>query len=420
MVPLAFAVLLLVGVPVAIVLAATAMVYIGSSGSWVLFQSYPQQLYGGLEKYALLAIPLFMLVGELMNEGGITKRLIAFAGVFVGSLKGGLAYVNMGASMLAASIIGSANAQIAVMGSVMVPEMEKRGYDRAYAAAVTTAGGLLAPIFPPSMMFVIYGVMAQISIGNLFIAGIIPGLMMGGAFLAIIALLGFFYNYPAEQRMTRDEAIRAILNAIPALAIPGVIIGGILGGFATPTESAALAALAALLVGTFFYRDFDFRRVPKMLSRLVMNSSIVLFMVAAANVFGWIITFEKLPILLAGELQALTSDPFIFLMVMNLALLLICMFLDEIAVLILVVPLLLPIATANYGIDPYHFGVIICMNMVLGLVIPPVGTSLFVAAKVSGVKAGRIMKPLAPFIIATMAIMFLITWEPRLATTLIK
>lgn len=419
MVPFGFAFLLLIGVPIAIVLAGTAMIYIVTSNNWVLFQSYPQQLYGGLEKYALLAIPLFMLVGEMMNEGGITRRLIAFAGVFVGSLRGGLAYVNMGASMLAASIIGSANAQIAVMGSVMVPEMSKRGYDRAYAAAVTTAGGLLAPIFPPSMLFVIYGVMAQVSIGDLFIAGIIPGIMMGVSFIVIIAIMGFFYSYPSERRLERAEAIRAVLNAIPAMLIPAVIIGSILGGFATPTESAALAALGAWLVGWLLYREFNFRSVPAMLRRLVTNSSIVLFMVAAANVFGWIITFEKLPILLANYLVGLTDDPFIFLMLMNVALLFICMFLDEIAVLILVVPLLLPIAMSNYGVDPYHFGVILCMNMVLGLVIPPVGTSLFVAAKISGVKAGQIIKPLLPFILATMAIMFLITWQPQLATGLL-
>lgn len=420
MVPLSFAVLLFAGVPIALVLAMTAMVYILVSGNSVLFLSYPQQLFSGLEKYGLLAIPLFMLVGELMNEGGITRRLVSFASVFVGSLRGGLAYINMTANMFMAAIIGSTNAQIAVMGHVMVPEMEKRGYDRNFAAAVTAAGGLMSPIIPPSMIFVIYGVLAQISIGDMFIAGIIPGIILGASFIVVIAVMGFFYTYPKEERVGLKEASKRVFFALPSFSIPIVIIGGIAGGIATPTESAAIAAVAAILVGWIFYREFDPRHIPAILVRLLTSSAMVLFLVATANVFGWIIVYEKIPQTVAALLQKFTTDPVIFLILVNILMLMVGMVIDAIAALILVVPILLPIAMKSYGIDPFHFGVVICLNLVIGLLTPPVGTALYVAANVSGCKPLDIVKPLAPFLLASIAVLLLITVWPDLVTALLK
>jgi tripartite ATP-independent transporter DctM subunit len=419
MVPVSFLILLFAGVPIALVLAITAMVYIWYSGNDVLFLSYPQQLYGGLEKYGLLAIPLFMLVGELMNEGGITKRLVNFASVFVGSFRGGLAYINLVANMFMAAIIGSTNAQIAVMGHVMVPEMVKRGYDRNFAAAVTAAGGLMSPIIPPSMLFVIYGVLAQISIGDMFIAGIIPGLMMGGAFVLVVVCLGFFYNYPKEAQIGRREAVSHILSAIPAFAIPFVIIGGIAAGIATPTESAALASVTAIIVGWAFYREFDPKHIGKILTRLLASSSMVLFLVATANVFGWIIVYEKIPQSLAAYMVTLTENPIIFMLLLNVLLLLVGTVIDAIAALILVVPIVLPIAMLSYGIDPFHFGVVVCLNLVIGLLTPPVGTALYVTAHVSNCKPMSIMKPLTPFLIASMVILVMVSIWPALTLTLI-
>ncbi|WP_243724529.1 MULTISPECIES: TRAP transporter large permease [unclassified Pigmentiphaga] len=250
-----FAVLLAVGLPIALVLAVTALAYIYLSGNTVLYLSFPQQLYGSLENYGLIAIPLFMLVGELMNEGGITRRLIALASVFVGHVRGGLAYINIMANMFLASIIGSANAQTAVMAQVMVPEMEKKGFSRGFATATTCAGALMAPIIPPSMLFVIFGVLAQVSIGDMFIAGIIPGLLMGFAFIVVIALLGMRYNYPPGERLSGKQKIRNILAAIPSLLVPAVMIGGILGGLTTPTEAAAVGALMSIVVGRFAHGE---------------------------------------------------------------------------------------------------------------------------------------------------------------------
>ena len=414
MVLTSFGILLLAGVPVALVLAITAMIYIWFSGNDVLFLSYPQQLYGGLEKYGLLAIPLFMLLGELMNAGGITRRLINFASVFVGSLRGGLAYINLVANMFMAAIIGSTNAQIAVMGHVMVPEMTRRGYNREFATAVTAAGGLLAPIIPPSMLFVIYGVLAQISIGDMFIAGIIPGLMMAVSFVVVVALMGFFYTYPKEKSLDRQTAISHIVRALPSLMIPVVIIGGIAGGIATPTESAALAAVATIAIGWGIHREFKLSQFPEILVRLLKSSAMVLFLVATANVFGWIVVYEKIPQNLAAYLQTLTDSPIVFMLLLNVLLLLVGTVIDAIAALILVVPILLPIAMNIYGISPFQFGVVVCLNLVIGLLTPPVGTALFVAAHVSGCKPMAIVKPLTPFLLAAVAVLIAISIWPWL------
>jgi len=420
MITVVFSALLFLGLPIALVLAMTALSYIYLSGNTVLYQSFPQQFFAGLENYGLLAIPLFMVVGELMNEGGITRRLVALASVFVGHVRGGLAYINILANMFLASIVGSANAQVAVMAQVMVPEMERKGYQRGFATATTCAGALLAPVIPPSMLFVIFGVLAQISIGDLFIAGIIPGLLMTLAFICVIALLGVRYNYPPGERLSRGQKLRNIANAIPSLLVPAVMIGGILGGITTPTEAAAVGALAAVLVGVFAHNEIRRDRIGSMLLRVALNSGVVLVLVAAANVFGWVIVFEKIPQQLATLLQDVTTNPFVFMLLVTGLLLAVGTVIDGIAALILLVPILLPVATQIYGINPYHFGVVMCINLTLGLLTPPVGAALYVAARVTGARPAEIMRPLLPFLVATVAILILLSWQPYLVTALLK
>lgn len=419
MITAVFTALLFLGVPIALVLAMTALAYIYASGNPVLYPSFPQQFFSSLENYGLLAIPLFLAVGELMNEGGITRRLVALASVFVGHLRGGLAYINILANMFLASIMGSANAQVAVMAQVLVPEMERKGYSRGFATATTCAGALLAPVIPPSMMFVVFGVLAQISIGDLFIAGIVPGLLMTLAFIGVIALLGYYYKYPPGERLSRRQKLRNIGAAIPSLLVPVVMIGGILGGITTPTEAAAVGALTAVLVGIFAHKEIRFDRVSDMLLRVALNSGVVLVLVAAAGVFGWVIVFEKVPQQLAVLLQQTTSDPFVFMLLVTALLLAIGTVIDGIAALILLVPILLPVATQVYGINPYHFGVVICINLTLGLLTPPVGTALYVASRVTGATSGEIMRPLMPFLVATLLILILLCWQPYLVTAFI-
>jgi tripartite ATP-independent transporter DctM subunit len=419
MTPIIFLASLFIAVPVALVLILTAVWYIWESGNVILFDSFMQKMFSGLENYGLLAIPLFMLTGEMMNEGGMTRRLINAARVFVGGFRGGLAYINLLANMFMAAIIGSATAQIAVMARAMTPEMEKEGYDTGFAAATTAAGGLLAPVIPPSMMFVIFGVLAQIPIGDMFLAGIIPGLMLALGFAAVIALIGFVQGFPKGSWYTGAEARRALLYCLPAALIPLAIIGGILFGIATPTESAAIASLVAFLIGWLVYRELSPASLFKMFTRTAVNASLIIFMIAAANVFGWVIIYEALPQKRAALITSVTQDPFMFLLIVNVVLLFVGMVIDGIAAIILITPILLPIAMNDYDISPYQFGVVACLNLVLGLLTPPVGIGLYIGSSMSGAKPGQILRSLWPFLLAVTLVLILLSRFPVLSTALV-
>lgn len=417
--PIIFLAALFLSVPVAIVLVVTAIWYIWESGNTVLYDSVAQKMFAGLENYGLLAIPLFMLTGELMNEGGMTKRLINMARVSVGGFRGGLAYINLLANMFMAAIIGSATAQIAVMSRAMVPAMEAEGYDKGFAAATTAAGGLLAPVIPPSMMFVIYGVLAQVPIGEMFIAGIIPGILLTVAFALVITIVGWSREFPKGSWMSRQEAGRAILQSLPAMLIPLAIIGGILFGIATPTESAAIASLIAFLVGWLFYRELKPSHLAEMFKRTAVNASMIIFMISAASVFGWVIIYEEVPQKMAGLITSVTSNPFMFFLIVNAALLLVGMVIDGIAAIILITPILLPIATGSYDISPYQFGVVMCLNLALGLLTPPVGIGLYIASSVSNTPPGAILKSLWPFLLAVGLVLILLSYFASLSTALL-
>lgn len=419
MTPLVFAFKLLIAVPVSLVLALSAIWYIWESGNTVLYDSFAQKMFSGLENYGLLAIPLFMLTGELMNEGGMTRRLINAARVFVGGFRGGLAYINLLANMFMAAIIGSATAQIAVMARAMTPEMEKEGYNVGFAAATTAAGGLLAPVIPPSMMFVIYGVLAQVPIGDMFLAGLIPGLLLALAFAGVITLIGFVQGFPKGQWFTRAEATSALLYCLPAVLIPLAIIGGILFGIATPTESAAIASLIAFVVGWLIYGELKPSVLGQMFRRTAVNASMIIFMIAAANVFGWVIIYEALPQKLAALITSVTQDPFLFLLIVNAILLMVGMLIDGIAAVILITPILLPIAMNDYSISPYQFGVVMCLNLVLGLLTPPVGVGLYIASSMSGVSPWRILRSLWPFLLAVTLILVILSRFPWFTIALI-
>lgn len=416
---LVFLLLLFTAVPIALVLALTAIWYIGSSGNTVLFESYPQQLFGAIESYGLLAIPLFMLAGELMNEGGLTKRLINLARILVGGFRGGLAYINLVANMMMAAIMGSAASQIAIMSRAMVPAMEKEGYDKPFSAAITAAGGLLSPIIPPSMLFVLFGVLAQVPIAEMFIAGIVPGLIMSLLFFLVISLMGLVYQYPKGEWPSRRQALEYLLMGLPAGVIPVLIIGGILTGLATPTESAALASLGALLIGKYVYKDLQFSHLFGILQRTAINSGMVILLIAAAGVFGWVIVFEEIPQSAAAWIAEQTADPFVFLLMVVGILLLVGMVIDGIAALILVVPILLPIAQLQFGIDPYQFGVVVCLTLVMGLLTPPVGAGLFIASSMTGASPMRIFRALLPFLLATLVTLVLLSWKGSLVTMLL-
>jgi len=415
-----FLLLLLVGMPIAVSLCMGALVYITASGNPLLFPNYPLQLFGGVDSYGLIAIPLFILIGEIMNGGGITQRIVNLAMAFVGSLKGGLAYVNILANMMVASILGSATAQVAIMSQIMVPEMEKKGYDKTFAAGLTAYGGMLGPIIPPSVMFVVYSTLAQVPVGDMLVAGIIPGVVLTGLFFAVIALMGFVYNYPRGDKQTLKERTLTVLNAAPTLLIPIVIVGSILSGLANATEAAAVGSIAAILIGRYWTKQFRFAMMPKMMLRAGVYSSIVLFLVAAAAVFSWVLVYGKIPQSVAGMVQAIAKDPITFMLLVNVVLLLIGTVIDGVPGLIMTAPILLPIATEVYHVDPRHFGVVLVVNLVLGLLTPPVGLCFFVAAAVTGAKPGRMFLVTLPFFGVACILLVLLSIYPSLSLALLN
>ena len=417
---LVFTLVMLIGVPIGLCLCIGGIAYIVSLNNPVLYQTYPLQMFGGVDSYGLIAIPLFILIGEIMNGGGITRRIVDMALAFVGSVRGGLAYVNILANMIVSSILGSATAQVAIMSQIMVPEMEKQGYDKDFAAGLTAYGGMLGPIIPPSVMFVVYSALAQTAVSDMLIAGILPGILLTLLFFAVIGLLGFFSNYPRADRRTTQERLMTILKALPTMLIPIIIVGSILSGLANATESAAVGAVAAALVGKYWTKEFHFSRLPEMMLRAGIYSAVVLFLVAAAAVFSWVLIYGKVPHATAAWVQTVAKDPITFMLLTNVILLLIGTVIDGIPGLIMVVPILLPLATEVYNIDPRHFGVVVVINLVLGLLTPPVGLCFFVAAAVTGAKPGRMFMLTLPFFGVACVLLVLLSIYPFLSLALLK
>ena len=415
-----FLAVMFLGVPIGVCLCLAGIVYIFDTDAMVLLQSFPPQMFGGVDSYGLIAIPLFILIGEIMGSGGITRRLVDLAMGFVGAVRGGLAYVNVLANMMLASIIGSATAQVAIMSKIMVPEMEKQGYDKTFAAGVTVYGGMLGPIIPPSVMFVVYSVLAQVAVGDMLMAGILPGILLTLLFFVVIACMGLIYDYPRSEKKTLAERARTIVQASPTLLIPIVIVGSILAGMANPTESAAVGAVVSALVGRYVTREFRYAMLPQILLRSAVYSAIVLFLVAAAAVFSWLLIYGKVPQAAASWIQTVAKDPVSFLLITNVILLAIGTVIDGIPGLIMTVPILLPIATDVYHIDPRHFGVVVVVNLVLGLMSPPVGLSFFVAAAVTGAKPGKMFMVTMPFFLICCAALVLLSLFPGLSLGLLK
>jgi TRAP-type transport system large permease protein len=411
---LSFAALLTTGMPIAFVLIATTFIFLFFADRLPVLDAVPQIAFGSIEAFDLLAIPLFVMLGEIMNEGGLTRRIFRAARAWLTRLRHDLPAVNLVANLGLAAIMGSATAQIAVMSRTVVPEMERAGYDRGYASALTASAGLLGPIIPPSMMFIIYGVIAQVSIADMFRAGIVPGLIL----FALILFLAFWQasrNYTGGDVVDRPVEASRLKASLPGLAtmiIPVVIVGGISWGVFTPTESAAVAIVVALILGGPVFRDLSWRSIPAVLDRTVTNTAIVLFLIMAAKIFGWVLTFNQVPQAVAAFITTLTGDPIVFMLLIMLTLIGIGMFLDGIAALIIMVPILLPVATGTYGIDPVQFGVMMSLTLILGLLTPPVGAGLYIAAAISGVAITRLSRLIAPYIAASILVILVVILVP--------
>lgn len=408
--------LLFLGLPIFAAIFAGAIAFMASHNLDVLFDSIPIQFYGALEITGLLAIPLYMLVGEIMNKAGLTTRLIAATEVLVGGFKGGLAYANLITNAMAASILGSAVAQIGVMSKVMIPAMEQRGYSKSFSGAVTVSSGLLGPIIPPSMLMIIYGVVAVQPIGALFIAGIIPGLLIVGALAGVIFLYGIFSDTLPSGGGRLRGSWHIVAAAIVPGSIPVVVIAGIMVGVMTPTEAGAIAAIIALILG-FLYRELRLADLPAILTAVALNTATITGLIAAASVFSWVLAFEGVPDRLIDMIGDLTSSPVVFLLLVTMLILVLGTLLESISVLIVIVPIIMPTIVA-LGIDPIHFGVVITIATVMGLVTPPVGPGLYIAMEQANLRMGALFYATLPFLFAVFAILILLVMIPELTTWL--
>ena len=390
------AILLALGMPVAFAVGLSAV----AGALWIdlPLEALMIQITSGVNKFTLLAIPFFILAGAIMAEGGIARRLVNFAYVFVGFIRGGLSLVNIVASTFFGAISGSSVADTASIGSVMIPEMEKKGYPREYAAAVTASGSVQAILIPPSHNSVIYSLAAggTVSIATLFIAGVLPGLLLGVSLMVLCLCFARKRGYPKGDKIPFRQALKIMLDALWGLMTVVIILGGILSGIFTATESAAVACLWAFFVTMFIYRDYKWNELPKLMCRTVKTVTIVMILIGFAAAFGAVMTYMQLPMRITEFFTSLSDNKYVILMYLNIMLLLIGTLMDMAPIILILTPVLLPV-TNSLGIDPVHFGMIMMVNLGIGLITPPVGSVLFVARAVSKQRIETVVKAMLPF-----------------------
>lgn len=406
--------LILLGMPVAYVMGIAGLIGLLQIGGEQFVAMAPRRMFAGLDLFPFLAMPFFILAGEIMNRSGITRRLVELADVLVGFLRGGMAHSNMVASVLFAGITGAATADAAAFGNTLVPAMVQKGYTRSFACAVTAAGSIIGPTIPPSTLMVIYGSIMGVSIAGLFAAGILPGLLIALICMAVIAIFGKRWNLPkGGERPSFKRLWEALRVNVLALIMPVLILGCILGGFTTPTEAAAIAVAFALFVGGVVYRTLKWSDLYGMLARTAIITGVVFLIIACASILGWWMTFEKIPQAIAAAFLAVTSDPNGIIAMILMLLILVGLFMDINAALLILAPVLGPL-TASIGMDPVHAGIMIVLALNISLMTPPVGACLFVLSSVTGERMEAIARDLLPFIAAELAILLLIAFWPKL------
>ena len=410
-----FLVFLFVGVPVFFAMLAGPGLVLWGIGQERDIAFLYRNIYNGIDSFPLMAIPFFMLAGELMNRGGITRRLVDFAQVMMGHFRGGLAHVNILSSMLFAGLSGSAVADTSALGSMLIPAMEKNGYTRRFAAAITAASSVIGPIIPPSGIMIIYAYVMGESVAALFLGGMIPGIMVGVGLMIVTGYLAKKNDFPvASKRATWLERLRAAARAFFPLLTPVIILGGILAGVFTPTEASAVAVAYALIISIFMLKTMTWRDLPEVLVRAALSSTVVLLLVGAAMAFKAIVGLSHLPEILAGWVLSLSSNPLVLLFLINILLFIIGMFLDAGPAIIILGPILAPIFI-EMGVHPVHFAIIMSVNLTVGLVTPPMGLVLFVASSISGVRVESLAKTILPFLAVEILVIFMITYIPPIS-----
>ncbi|HYL81546.1 MAG TPA: TRAP transporter large permease [Candidatus Acidoferrum sp.] len=404
---------ILLGLPIAVCMGFTAVIFFVVIGQADVLLMLPARMYSGTTSFTLLAIPFFILAGNLMNTGGMTQRLVHFAQCLVGHIRGGLGHVTVVTNMIMAGMSGSAVADATGTGVVLIPAMEKAGYPRDFSAALVGAASTIGPIIPPSIPFVIFGSITGTSVGRLFLGGFLPGVLMGLFLMITVAILSKRRGYRREERASRQELLIAALQATPAWGAPIIIIGGILAGVFTPTEAAVAASLYALILGMLVYREIKMADLPRILWETVQNTVQVMFIIAAAGIFGFLLIRQQVPMTLVEGLMSLTTTPWVVLLIINVILLILGCFMEAIAIMLLTIPVFMPLI-ARVGVDPVHFGVVLTLNLMIGLLTPPVGMCLYAVSAISKVPLWPLAKELWPYIVALTVCLFLITYIPGL------
>jgi len=414
LVALLFFSLLVLGVPVGYVLGLAGIAGMVQIGGEQFFAMAPKRFFAGLDLFPFLAMPFFILAGEIMNRSGITHKLVGFADALVGYMRGGMAHSNMVASVFFAGITGAATADAAAFGNTLVPAMVKNGYTRPFACAVTAAGSIIGPTIPPSTLMVVYGSLMGVSIAGLFAAGILPGILICLLCMALIAGFGRRWNLPkGEGRPSLISIFKAFRESILALVMPVLILGFILGGVTTPTEAASIAVAYALFLGGVVYRSLTFRDLYEMLARTALITGVIFLIIASASILGWWMTFEQIPQAIAAGFLSVTENPNAIIGMILLLLLGIGLFMDINAALIILAPVLAPL-TVTIGMDPVHAGVMIVLALNISLMTPPVGACLFVLSSVTGERIEEISKALWPFLVVEVGVLMAIAFWPDL------
>lgn len=406
-------VLFFLNIPIAFALMGATVFFFGILGTGMDLDLIMQTFIRSAESFPMLAIPFFIMAGSIMNYSGISKRLMNMAEVLTGHLTGGLAHVNILLSVLMGGISGSANADAAMQCKVLVPEMEKRGYSRGFSAAITAASSIVSPIIPPGIVLIIYALLSNVSVTKMFIAGYVPGVIIAGALMFTVAIIAKKRNYKPsrEKRATIGEVFTQFKKSVWALILPFVIILGMRIGIFTPTEAGAIAVVITILIGFFVYKELKISQFPTILKETVYGTSTVMFIIIAANVFGAYLSWERIPFLLTGLLLKFNSSPWSLLLFINIILLIVGMFIDGGAAMIILAPLLIP-AALKMGIDPLHLGIVMVVNIMIGGVTPPFGSMMFLTCSLLDLKIQEFIKEIFPFVITLLIVLFVLTYIP--------
>ncbi len=371
----------------------------------------PMKMYSGIDVFVLLSIPGFIIAGNLMNQGGLTEKIIAFCNHLLGHIRGGLSLVNIGASMLFAGISGTAISDTASLGSILIPAMKKEGYDAEFACAITASSSTVGPIIPPSVPLIIVATLSGLSVGKLFLAGAIPGLLLGMGMMFVAYFIAKKKNYPKHARSSFGEVAKGFVDTFWSLLMTFIILFGIIGGIFTPTEASIIAILYALVIGRFVYKKLNFKNVQIVLLDSMKTSASLMVLVGFANLFGWILITEQIPQSISSGILGFTDNKYMVLLLINLLLIVVGTFMETIAALLILFPILLKVAL-SVDVDPIHFSVIAVLNLIIGLTTPPVGVCLFVASSIGKVSIGKVSKAGFPFLLVSLAVLVLVTLFP--------